>query len=108
MARIPGVSFEDVSIVLHFLSAASRLVLQVSVALTLSACSVSLRSCDSAPGAEQVAAAFYGAAQTELRGVEGFQTGPNMQFWFPEIVSTYELMKGDLEIGRALTGLILQ
>jgi hypothetical protein len=53
----------------------------------LSACSVSLRSRDSTPGAEQAAAAFYGAAQTELRssvewsGVERFQTGPKYVVW---------------------------
>ena len=44
--------------------------------VVLIACLVSLRSSDSAPGADQPTAYFNGAAKTQLRGVERYQTEP--------------------------------
>ena len=58
--------------------------------MLLKACSVPLRSLDCAPGAEETAAYFHGAAQTELlelRGVERTGTGLKLELEVQEDVS---------------------
>jgi hypothetical protein len=83
------------------------------LAQTFSACSVSLRSRDSAPGAEQAAAAFYGAAQTELRsfvelsGVKRFQTGPQFFIWNGTRPYRRRIFNGEMAVGTLYQNTVL-